>query len=81
MRQIYYKSRQLFIYYKLQQNFITKRVSFFIAKQTRRFYWKMRQLSQNASTLLQIEADFFYYKLRQPFFLLQIVAKFYYKTS
>ena len=72
MRQIYYKSRQLFIYYKLQQNFITKRVSFFIAKQTRRFYWKMRQLSQNASTLLQIEA---------AFYLLQIPAKFYYKTN
>ena len=58
MRHMFYKMRQL-LYYKIRQKFITKRFRVFITKCDsfmikcdscyKRFYYKMRQLLQNAT--------------------------------
>ena len=48
---VYYEMRQLF-YYKMRWNFITKCVRFFVTK-CDSFIYKMRQLLQNATILLQ----------------------------
>ena len=65
-----YKMRQMLlqneaaIYYKMRQKFITKRVRFFITKcdnyyKMRRFYYKMRQLLQNATFITNCDSTAF----------------------
>ena len=59
--------RKLF-YYKMRQKFITKCVSFYITKcdsyyKLRRFYYKMRQLSQNATFITYCDSTGIFAKM------------------